>query len=408
MKRVFLIEYAIILFMNINARLNPKIIEYPQMVLYFFNVLYIMMLIFELRMPYILKGKWVLKRNASISGFFILIFMMYLLSLFNGNSSIEQGVLSVMLLSMVFATAKMINELSCLKDYICVSFFETTVIFVIICLKNNVNITAILFTNIVYLLGISSVRVRVDFTFYNVNAAANLLACILSISCIANWLLDKVLYKLFYWISAFFLFLLLLSTGSRTAVFSICLCIFLLLMHRLMKFKSVQSEQRFLCRVFIILSSVLILYYTQFERFFNKYVISRGGAYDNINLLQSPKSKLIGYGLVAPGKFMDIKIKGIKGFYLDNYYVYIYVTMGIIGLLVMMSFFIYIGSTLIKYSAIHNEYFRILICYIACMVSGIAETSVFYYLFPSSFIYFSIFISCLYRKGYQISSRRFI
>lgn len=397
MRYIFLVEYTIILFININLRLRLQLIEFSPIITYISNAIYIVTLGAELLNFNILKAKWTLKKNYPVSRFYVLLIMIYFMAFLNRNSNIEQILLSIMLLCMVFVTAKMISKLNCLKDIVKCSFIGIVVIFIMICLKNDINVLSILPINIAYLVGFSSVRVRSELAFYSVNAAGNLLACALNISYIMHHLVNNGFYKLIYWISVFFIFLLLLSTGSRTAIVSVCICFLVPIVQKILKSKFIVSNQRFFGRVFIVITGILILY----NLVVPTYIAIRGRVYDNVNLLQSAKERLTGYGLIEPGRFINMSIGGVRGYYMDNYYVYVYATMGIIGLFVMIAFFTYIGIDLLKYSRINNGDFGIFACFIGCIASGFGETCVFYYLFPSSFIYFSIFVSRLYDERKQ-------
>lgn len=106
----------------------------------------------------------------------------------------------------------------------------------------------------------------------------------------------------------------------------------------------------------------------------------------NLPLLDSPVKKLFGLGVLSPGSVSVYDA-------VDNYYLYILLTLGIIGLIVIAYCLVTIGIKLHRrVIETENKLYAMVFAVYACqMISGLSENCILYYIFPSSLIYFLLY-----------------
>ena len=399
MKYLFLLEYAIYIFINVDARIQPNFINFSHSYLF---IIFTGLIIFEYLLIKACKLKTKINIPSKICFAYLSIIAIYTGTIFSIHSSNIEIQLSIMLIITVIFIGKMINELNCMKEFLLISFWVPTATLMLICLQNNINILELLNKlNIRYLFSTNySMRLRADFNFYNVNAAGNLSACLLCIVSIIKYINvhNNTFYRIAFFIAVLFDGVILLLTGSRTAILSVIICYGIILLNIILAMNFIRKYQRIILKVFSILSALVCLCILNVKDFFVVYFISRNFAFENLVFMKSLRQKLFGLGLIPPGNFLNLRIDHQKGNFLDNYYLYVYLTMGLIGLIVICITLIYIGIGLLKKSKIRKMYFSVFACFAACIIGGFAETSVLYHLFPSCAIYFSIFFAILDKK----------
>lgn len=240
-------------------------------------------------------------------------------------------------------------------------------------------------------------RGRVVFGFYHVNAAGNLGSCLILIS----FLIIGILKERYWGKKAniaivtifgmnFVVMSYVLATGSRTAILSIILWVTIYMYYKLSLLNNVggQAKYRVLIRFTMIVIVVFVVIESLLETAVFLFVTSNRlrNFIRNLPLLDSPLKKIFGLGVLSP---RSVSVYDA----VDNYYLYILLTLGTIGIIAIVYCLIAIGIKLHrKVIETENKLYAMVFAVYACqMVSGLSENCILYYIFPSSLIYFLLY-----------------
>lgn len=241
-------------------------------------------------------------------------------------------------------------------------------------------------------------RGRVVFGFYHVNAAGNLGSCLILVSFLIIGILKEKYYgkKVNIAMAAIFgmdfvIISYLLATGSRTAILSIILWVTIYMYYKLSLLNNIgrgQTKYRVLFRFVTIVIVFFVVIESLLETAVSLFVTSNRlrNFIRNLPLLDSPLKKIFGLGVLSPGSVSVYDA-------VDNYYLYILLTLGIIGLIVIACCLITIGIKLHRrVIETENKLYAMVFAVYACqIISGLSENCILYYIFPSSLIYFLLY-----------------
>ena len=156
-------------------------------------------------------------------------------------------------------------------------------------------------------------------------------------------------------------------------------------------FKWVSNRQKKLLKGIIVALSILVVYISVFSSAFEMFETSgRLRSFEvNIPLVLREGRFLEGLGLMNPGLFG----RGSAGYIVDNYYLYVFMETGIIGL-IMISWLLIRLTKKVHKLRITNEPFFVMLssAFVAWLVSGMGEKCVIYPYFPSSLVFFVAFL----------------
>lgn len=109
--------------------------------------------------------------------------------------------------------------------------------------------------------------------------------------------------------------------------------------------------------------------------------------------MKDAKDLIFGIGFVNPGLFGQ-KALGELTTWMDNYYIYIFVTTGLVGAILNFGFIYLTGRQLFLRIIAENNRFSLCIffMFIVNCISGFLETSVVYPQFLFSLVGFSVFL----------------
>lgn len=258
---------------------------------------------------------------------------------------------------------------------------------------SNVNFSSLLF---------GSDRYRADFGFYNINITGNICACILLVSFILLWYAkqidNKLKRKIVYFILVIgdiFTTLLLILADSRNAMFTVLISIVVIAFLFVTNSDRLILNQRRILQGLLLFAGVLLIIAFIVPGIMEN-AISSGRSFaanTNIKVLDTLPKQLFGIGLVGSGAFGRGEITGYYTVALDNYFMYILIASGIIGLIWIVSALIRIGVDLFKKIELSKLYIVIFGIFIGHVASGIGETCILYYSFLSSIIYFIIYFT---------------
>lgn len=113
----------------------------------------------------------------------------------------------------------------------------------------------------------------------------------------------------------------------------------------------------------------------------------------NIPSLIASGKVLFGIGYVDAGLFGSNKLP-MATWYVDNSYLYVFLTMGIVGIAWFIFFLIRLFKKIKKYDKAFCLNFTFTSVFMTYLFLGMSETCIFYPTFVSSFVYFVAFISC--------------
>ncbi|MBH0156611.1 hypothetical protein IHV10_09545 [Fictibacillus sp. 5RED26] len=246
--------------------------------------------------------------------------------------------LSVIFISYIWTAGIYINNFKKYNQFVFQFFLITTVILIWNYVRDPVNITN--FAVISNTFKIDD-RVRNFFGFIHPNTAANV--CFLSIVSsfyLTNYVLRKRGSKILLYLTNIFVFLIMLSTGSRGAITStfVFYCTFFLIKY----IYKVSTSVRYILSTLLV--SLLCVCYLTFNGINTQKVLDYTNRYANweysINYLLDNKMFLLGVGLTNPGYFYTTGRYHFLSS--DNWFVYIFITMGVIGVFLVIMLVSYI------------------------------------------------------------------
>ncbi len=238
-------------------------------------------------------------------------------------------------------------------------------------------------------------RYRVDFGYNNVNTIGNLASGLIILSGLVVYVYNKEKNRCLLTIVCvcdIILLIEVLASGSRNALLSLLTYGGSFIILYLWFKGNLFIKQNKFIRLSIVLSiaftsiifgNVFIDYFSSSTRF-RAFLI-------NLPLLDKLSKVVFGLGIVPAGWFGARRTSFGNTYYVDNFYLYIVLELGVLGLILFCGYMIYIFNAL-KKNIIYSQYNTIGILgmsmFISQLVAGIGETSIMYYAFPMSFVFF--------------------
>ena len=179
-------------------------------------------------------------------------------------------------------------------------------------------------------------RERYAFGFYHPNAVANIALCIILLSILL--MVENGKRKIYIIIDIIMCYLILVSS-SRTSVCALIL-FFVLYMYSNLKQKIFNKHWKVLINTVLIIILGLLLLISNNNIAESLFVVSNR-SYNfiyNIPILIKSGRFLIGLGFVGSGEFYQLHV--YNTFFVDNYFLYVLMSTGLIGLVFIVSFII--------------------------------------------------------------------
>ena len=355
-------------------------------------VLYALILAFFIMIEIRNKG-FKVKQTLNLK-LFSIIAGLYFLNIFRLSDEVDVGIRIVAFLFIAFANAYFVRKYSMTLRYLVIFYFISFTFVFKQFAEAGFPMDAYQRLSSIF----EQDRGRVVFGFYHVNAAGNLGSCLILVSFLiigilkerylgkkANVAIVTILGMDFIVISY------LLATGSRTAILSIILWVTIYMYYKLSLLNNIgggQTKYRVLFRFATIIIVTIVVIESLLETAVSLFVTSNRlrNFIKNLPLLDSPLKKIFGLGVLSPGSVSVYDA-------VDNYYLYILLTLGIIGFIVIAYCLITIGIKLHR-RVIETEnklYAMVFAVYTCQMISGLSENCILYYIFPSSLIYFLLY-----------------
>ena len=196
-----------------------------------------------------------------------------------------------------------------------------------------------------------------------------------------------------------FVLIVLLSTASRNSI--LCLLIFaiLCLYFFFTNTKYLTKKAKTFTRICIIvaLMSIVVFQLSETSETIVQLFVDSNRMKNflvNIPVLIDNNGLLFGLGLFNPGLFGTGETLFYNTYFIDNYYLYVIMETGIIGILLIAIILYKTGHQLfLKYKNSKNAFTIVVFsCFIAQIINGMGETSLFFYSFPSCLGYWILFL----------------
>lgn len=232
-------------------------------------------------------------------------------------------------------------------------------------------------------------RDRSAFGFHHPNTVANIALCIILLSAylIRN---DKKRWR-YIFVDAFMIYVIL-SAASRTALSALMFFIVLIIYDNLLK-KIKGKNERIIFGVMLFAIVILLILFSSKDGLDGLFKVSNR-QYNftyNIPILNNNGRLMIGLGLIGSGEFYQLP--QYHTFFVDNYFLYVLMSTGIIGLLFIITFMVYLGRKLFAGSEDVPMKRLTLIVFFVNVFSSLGETCFMYPSFASCFIYTTLYIA---------------
>lgn len=232
-------------------------------------------------------------------------------------------------------------------------------------------------------------RERSAFGFYHPNTVANIALCVIILSA---YLMKENGRKKHYIVIDAFMIYIILAASSRTTLSAVILFLILVLYETLLKKIRNKNERRFWTAILSIIVILLLMFSSEngIEGLFKLSNRSYNFIY-NIPVLANSGRLMIGLGLIGSGEFYQLA--QYNTFFVDNYFLYILMSTGVIGLLFIVSFMIYLCKRLFVGSSNVPMKRLTLIVFIVNVFASLGETCFMYPSFASCFVYTTLYIA---------------
>ena len=398
-KILFVILYAFYTIVAVNTRLVEQIIPYGNFYVYFYiAALIILLLVFHYK-PLVIRCKDISFKTFSL--FTIYIFIFGIVTWLEGpEGDLVEEILAFSKFIMVAAvTVYFVKQFDMFSELLFSSFVGGSALLVyeyaIAGFPLDIFSRLATFFSNVYAL-----RYRLVFNFNNPNTVGNIAACMMIVYFVfLSWVrnyeeksLGRTLKILIVTVLAVIDMIVLLSSGSRNSLVTLLIFFFALFYFKVTDFKHITKRQKGMLKAIIIALGIFIIYITVFDSAFEMFEASgRLRSFEvNIPLVLREGRFFEGLGLMNPGLFG----RGRTGYIVDNYYLYVFIETGIIGL-IMISWLLIRLTKKVHELRIMNQPFYVMLssAFVSWLVSGMGETCVIYPYFASSLVFLIIFLS---------------
>ena len=248
-------------------------------------------------------------------------------------------------------------------------------------------------------------RYRWEYGFYHANFVGNVTICLLLLSFIIDQIKKKTNSRV-----AFSKILcvginivsvcMLLASASRSNMLAIIVLGLAFLFANIDEWLPIKRRYTGIIQGFIVILIIMLVLFSGSDNTYDSlFKLSNRSLNFTINIpsLIANGKVLFGIGYVDAGLFGSNKLP-MATWYVDNSYLYVFLTMGIVGI----AWFIFLLARLFlklrKYDKAFDLNSTFTCVFVTYLFLGMSETCIFYPTFVSSFVYFVAFISCCFIK----------
>lgn len=365
-----------------------------------------------------IKKSYFIRKELTTFGILFPLLLVFLFQYGRPLSNWEVVLSQFLLMSNMFMIGKIYSKYDKKNLFLFLSFIVPTVFILWNGFKGEIPAECLNnIKNILY----ATDRVRYDFNFNHPNTLGNLIAGIVIISFIfifntlkqKEWIVLKIFKMLMPIILSVPLLFMLICTGSRTSILSLILFVAAGIYFLLTNLKFIPPLIKIILKVVIIIA-VTIPTYNYLSKNFDKILddSNRRSNFDvNLKLMDTQEKKNVGLGLIYYGDFRwdGINIEEQETSNIDNYYLYMYVCTGKIGLAIFVIAFliIFIKLYLNMYINPSLESSIIVAAFLAHMFLGIGETCILYFTFLSGMLLTTTYVITMDEFYNDLSTKEF-
>lgn len=402
MKIIYMATYAFYLFSMVDARFEVHFLRNHSTIWTLYAIATIVgVLCFCIKKI----GSHGLKiRKHSIDKYQCLILIVLGIEIFNQYTELEEWLYLSCFLISLFATADIFSRYNALLELMLINFLVPNIGIALNCIANDINVIEnVRNINILTFFSSSySSRTRFWLGFNNPNMIGNLSSTLILLSMpLLIYLKEHKSYRYISVVTVLFVifdFLIMMESGTRTALLSVVVGGMAYVLFANTSIRNQKKRERIAALVLsgMILGCCVIIVS---DKFISTYLNSgRIESYQLISILKGISS-IIGIGVISPGGDGLITVKGqTLLLHLDNYYIYIFITLGLIGCVTFIAFFISIFKSIYNKGRYDKFTQAVLSCFAFDMVYGFSETCILYPQFPSSVMLFTFFL-CVAKKS---------
>jgi len=390
MKVLLTLEYAIYLISLCDIRFEQPFFSQHALIWRIIGFLFLAQELIACGLRFKPDNRRILLPNIVKYMLFILIWMV--LVFFDVGTETDEYITLIGFILTIFLGGSQFARYRAVKEMLVTGFIVPNAMLILNDVANQINIFDYLgqvnlssFFSSVY-----TERIRFSLGFPNPNTLGNLVTCLLcvSIPIIALWRRDRGNKTFYVFIVALDIFdlITLIDCGARTgmACFLICLFLFVFLVLTANK-----DQNLAVVKVVRTMSLILIIAFVGiffFDRIIYSYIGGRQGSFELLGLLQGFQY-VTGRGVFSPGEVISA-----YNLHLDNYFIYLILTTGIVGLILYLLLFIKLFKD-IRAKGNNALTYGIIGCFVSDMLYGFGESCILYPMFPSAAIFMVLFIS---------------
>lgn len=306
---------------------------------------------------------------------------------------------------LIFAVASYFNNTQKVYTFVKISFWTLTTSMLFMMIVNwdgNFN-----FGELVSNVFSGYTRTRAAFGFDHPNSTANIALCIILISYILLLKSQKNEKIILIVIDCIMLFVIL-ESASRTSLFALILFVVMCLFcHFKKRIKSRKGS--FAIYALLIVAVILIISVSNSDLITNIFIASNR-SYNfiyNLPVLVSSGRLFVGLGFIGSGEFMQLT--QYNTFFVDNYFLYVLMSTGIIGFVFICAFIVFLIYKLFNKKYGYNQLKQIVgLILLVNIFSSMGETCFMYPSFISCFVYTVLYLSlaCNDKKSLIKRSKR--
>ena len=389
-KKIFLTLYSIYIFDFIDSLLDKPTLGMRALV----SLIFLLFLLLDNIGLTINENKLLIKRFEKKQLLFsTAIVVVYAIGLLSDNAEIKEFIDIFLFINIIFFSFKFIYRNRILQNVLWITYVISFIVLIFQYFWAGAPTYKFIGLENTFFQS-WDVRIRENLGFYHPNACGNLAYINFAISSFLfaiyiNQKKKSILPILLMILMDFFSIFVILLTNSRNSLLSLFIFLCIIGYYKLLGAKSLSRSIRLILRLLLItlIAFIVVINFEIIDTLFITSNRQRNFTY-NLPLLNTIIKKLFGLGTISPNTYGTRSIWP-NSFYVDNYYLYILMDFGIIGLILICTILFNIGLHLhsnIKKSDYSTVSIIAFSLFMTQLFMGMGETCIIYPIFLSSFV----------------------
>lgn len=293
-----------------------------------------------------------------------------------------------------FLMGSFIEKKNSLFKVIKVSYIAISIILVFICLINLTNFQSPMELIRNFFMGYD--RTRNSFGFIHPNYAGNTALAAIMMSSFFNRKNTKKQYLYTVYLLDILFVYVVLESASRTSM--IALLIYFLIKGYLLAVSRINGIVQKVCISFLLACvCVVLVRFSADISVFDIFLLTNrsGNFFYNIPILKAHNAMLTGLAYVGSGEFIS---SSLGTFYVDNYFLYILMSSGMIGVAFHLVFIVVLCRKIFKMATINPLYLNVAEILVVNLIVSMTETCFMYPAFPSSYVFSVIYLGVFAKR----------